>query len=106
MAPNINFFFGLENEISHYCYHEEGLKLIRAGGKVEIFYPYAPGTAEVIERNFFLLDQRKNAEDKKGHVLLHHATCSQLGNKIYVQFLSDQENIYTKGDVNKYSSEV
>lgn len=54
----------------------------------------------------FLMNQRQNAEDKKGHVLLHHATGSQLGNKMYVQFLSDQENIYTKGDVNKYSSEV
>lgn len=30
----------------------------------------------------------------------------RVGKEIYMQFLSDQNNIYTKGDVNKYSSEV
>lgn len=56
------------------------------------------------ETSFSWTKERK--QKIKGHVLLHRATCSELGNTTYVQFLSDQENIYTKRDVNKYSSEV
>ena len=73
-----SFFYGLENEIGHYCYHREEAELQRARGKVEIFYPYSPGMTEIIRRKFFLMDQEYNIENRKNmasNIMLYISSC-------------------------------
>lgn len=56
-------------------------------------------------KKFLFHGPRKEIRNQKD-TSFYHATYSELGNTTYMQFLSDQENIHTKGDVNRYSSEV
>lgn len=65
------------------------------------FYLYSLGTAEIIVRDFFIID----AENRKGIFSYTMMPAYSWEIRCISQFLSDQETIYTKG-VAKYTSEA
>lgn len=92
--------------ISHYYYHGEVGRVYKSWRKGGHFLSIVPWDSRDYWEKKFLYGPRKEYRKYKEHDLQHHATCLELGDKIYMQIFSDQENIYTKKDINKCSSEV
>lgn len=51
------------------------------------------------------MDQRKNTENRKD-MSSYIVLVFRVGREIDMLFISDQGNVHTKGDINKYSSKV